>query len=72
MIYISRLPDLVLRMIGGLMICDFMSFITLFLSYQVDGRVIMKVCVLWKPFTTEKIGPRAGLELGTLIMILQD
>ena len=47
------------------MTCDFTSFSTVFQSYQVDGRMIMKCCLQWNPFTVEKISPRAGLELGT-------
>ena len=47
------------------MICDFTSFSTVFQSYQDDGRMIMKDCVQWNPFTVEKISPRAGIELGT-------
>ena len=33
----------------GWMICDFMSFSTVFQSYQDDGRMIMKGCVQWDP-----------------------
>ena len=44
---------------------------TVFQSYQADGQVLMEGCEQWKPFTFEKISPRAGLELGTLRMILQ-
>ena len=49
----------------GWMTCDFTSFSTVFQSYQDDGRMIMKGCVQWKPVTTEKISPQAGLELTT-------
>ena len=31
----------------GWMTCDFMSFSTVFQSYQDDGRLIMKDCVQW-------------------------
>ena len=27
--------------------CDFMSFSTVFQSYQYDGRLIMKCCMQW-------------------------
>ena len=33
----------------GWMTCDFMSFSTVFQSYQDDGRMIMKGCVQWNP-----------------------
>ena len=33
----------------GWMTCDFTSFLTVFQSYQDDGRMIMKVCVQWNP-----------------------
>ena len=49
----------------GWMTCDFMSFLTVFRSYQDDGRMIMKGCVQWNPVYDKKISPRAGLELGT-------
>ena len=42
------------------MICDFMSFSIVVQSYQDDGRVIMKGCVQWNPFTVEKISPQGG------------
>ena len=48
------------------MTCDFTSFSKVFLSYQDDGRLIMKDCVQWSSFTVEKISPRAGIELGPL------
>ena len=51
---------------NGWMICDFTSFSTVFQSYQDDRRMIMKGCVQWKPFTVEKISPRAGIESGPL------
>ena len=53
------------RSIDGWMICDFTSFSAVFQSYHDDGRMIMKGCVQWTPFTVEKISPRAGLELRT-------
>ena len=31
------------------MTCDFMTFSTVFQSYQEDGRIIMKDCVQWNP-----------------------
>ena len=46
------------------MICDFTPISTVFQSYQDDGRVIMKGCVQWNPFTVERTSRRAGLELG--------
>ena len=33
----------------GWIFCDFTSFLTLFQSYQDDGRMIMKGCVQWNP-----------------------
>ena len=35
--------------VDGWMTCDFMSFSTVFQSYQDDGRMIMKGCVQWNP-----------------------
>ena len=46
------------------MICDFMSFSTVFQSYQDAGRLIMKAVCNGAPFTVENISPRAGIELG--------
>ena len=37
----------------GWMTCDCMSFLTVFQSYQDDGRLIMKVCVQWEKFGKE-------------------
>ena len=48
------------------MTCDFISFSTVFQSYQDDGWMIMKGCVQWSLISDEKISLRAGLELGTL------
>lgn len=39
----------------GWMICYFMSFSTIFLSYQDNGQLIMKGCLQWNPFKIEKI-----------------
>ena len=36
------------------MTCDFMSFSTVFQSYQEDGQVVMKGCVQWKPVCDSK------------------
>ena len=47
------------------MTSELTSFSTVFQSYQVDGRLIVKGCVQWN-FTVEKISPRAGIELGPL------
>ena len=44
------------------MTCDFMSFPTVFQSYQDDGW--MAVCS-GTPFTAGKISPPTGLEPGT-------
>ena len=33
----------------GWMTCDFVSFQTVFQSYQDDGPMIMKGCVQWNP-----------------------
>ena len=60
MICILRLTDFILKMMNGWMICDFMSFLIVLQSYQDDGRVIMKGCVQWNPFTVEKISPQGG------------
>ena len=60
MICILRLTNFVLRMMNGWMICDFMSFLIVFQSYQDDGGVIMKGCVQWNSFTVEKISPQGG------------
>ena len=49
----------------GWITCAFTSILTVFQSYQDDGRMIMKGCVQWTPFTLEKISPRAGIEPGT-------
>ena len=37
------------------MTCDFTSFSTVIQSYQDDGRLIMKGCVLWSSVMVEKI-----------------
>ena len=49
----------------GRMTCDFTFFstVTVFQSYQDDGRLIMKGCEYGTPFTVEKISPLAGIEL---------
>ena len=36
-----------MNMIDGWMTCNFMSFSTVFQSYQDDERLIMKGCVQW-------------------------
>ena len=45
------------------MACDFMSFSTVFQSYQDTEQMIMEGCVQWNPVYIEKISPRA--EAGT-------
>ena len=47
------------------MICDFTPLLTVFQSYQDNGRLIMKDCAI-TPFMAEKISPRAVIELGPL------
>ena len=42
-LFIQSLDD------DGQMICDFMSFSTVFQSYQDNERLIMKGCVQWNP-----------------------
>ena len=45
------------------MTCDFMSFSTVFHSYQVDGRVIMKGCMQSNPrLCLESFSPSVGIE----------
>ena len=39
----------VCKVIYRWMTCDFMSFSTVFQSYQDDGQMIMKGCVQWNP-----------------------
>ena len=39
--------SLVTQILDGWMTCDFTSFSTVFQSYQVNGRLIMKGCVHW-------------------------
>ena len=46
MICISRLTDFVLSIKDGWIMCNRMSFLTVFQSYQQDWQVIMKGCVL--------------------------
>ena len=49
------------------MTCDFISFSTVFQSYQDVEILIMKDCVqIGASFTAEKISPRGGMELGLL------
>ena len=45
------------------MTCDFITFSTVFQSYQDDRWVIMKGCAQWKPCLRFS---QAGLELGLL------
>ena len=52
--------------IDGWMDCNFASFSTVFQPYQDDGRMIVKGCMQWNPFTVEKVSPRAGLEFGRI------
>ena len=50
----------------GWMICNFMSFSTVFESYQEDGQMIMKGCAQWNPvYSCEEYSPWVGLKLGT-------
>ena len=44
------------------MILYFMSFSTVFQSYQDHGQVIRKGCVQWNQVTIEKSLPHAGLK----------
>ena len=53
------------------MTCDFMSFSTVFQSYQDEEWMIMKGTCNRTPFTVEKISPRAVLELGTARRVLE-
>ena len=53
------------NLMDGWMICNFISFSTVFQSYQDDGQMIMTGLCNGKLFTAEKISPRTGLELGT-------
>ena len=50
----------------GWMTCDFMSFSTIFQSYQDDGWMIMKGVCNGAPFTVEKISVKRGLNPGPL------
>ena len=43
-----------------------MLFLTVFLSYQDDGGLLMKDLCNGTPFTVEKIFPRVGIVLGPL------
>ena len=47
------------------MTCNFMSFSTVFQSYQDNERLIMKGSVQWNTVMVEKILSGAGIELGT-------
>ena len=56
----------------GWMTCDFMSFSTLFQSYQDNGRMINeRLCAVEPHFTVEKISPRAGLKPRTVRSVRQ-
>ena len=50
---------------------DFMSFLTVFCSYQDDVRVIMKGCVQWNPVYDCEDFVQAGLEAGTTRLVGQ-
>ena len=56
---------------NGWMTCNFMSFSTVFRSYQGNGRMIMKGCMQWNPVSVEKILPQVGLELWTARLVGQ-
>ena len=45
--------------------CDFISFSTVFQSYQDDERATMKGCVSGTLFTLERFPPPAGFEPGS-------
>ena len=51
------------------MTCDFTSLSTVFQSYQDDEELMMKDVCKGTPFMIEKISPRAGLKLGTVITV---
>ena len=44
-------------MMVGWMTCNFMSFSTVFQSYQDDGQMIMKGCIHGARFMAEKVLP---------------
>ena len=46
----------------GWMDCNFTPFSTVFQSHWDDGRVIMKDCVQWDPFTFETISASGGAQ----------
>ena len=48
------------------MTCDFASSLTVYQSYQGDGKVIMKAFCNRTCLPLERFPPPAGLELGTL------
>ena len=52
-------------LMDGWMTCNFMSFSTVFQSYQDDKQLIMKAVCNGIPFTVEKILPLAGIKLTT-------
>ena len=49
----------------GWITCHFMSFETVFRSYQNDEGMMMKGLCSGTPFTVEKISTRTWLDLGT-------
>ena len=51
------------------LICDFMSFSTIFQSYKDDGRMIMKGLCHGTTFTVENMSPRVAIELGTVTSV---
>ena len=52
------------------MTCDFMSFSTVFQSYQDNGRLIMNGCVQWNSIYGCEDLPQAGIKLGRLYQLL--
>ena len=66
-VYSGQLTSVTIRHMDGWITYNFTCFSTVFLSYQEDGRLIMKGCVCsGTPFTFEKISPRAEMELSLL------
>ena len=53
------------------MTCDFISFSTVFQSYQVDGQVVMKGYVQWEPFVIQRFLLPSGLEPRTAFSVGQ-
>ena len=58
------LPNDPKKPVDGWMTCDFTSFLTVFLSYQDDGRLIMKSRGIETCLWFERFPPPAGLYPG--------